>query len=376
MLPFNIHNSDILVVDDTPQNLKLLSSMLTEHGYRVRPAINGELALQSARKNQPHLILLDIQMPGLNGYEVCTELKNDLRTRDIPVIFLSALDGTDDKVKAFKVGGVDYITKPFQLEEVLARVEAQLTLHLQWRAIENFLRRERAYYEQLSEMKDDVVRTASHDLKNPIFAILGYTELIRQELDGALPTTIERYLDRIQDSTTRMTRLITDLLDLAQAESGIAMNLVETALNPLMENAVQAIEILAQNKGQTLEMTPAPTDLSLMVDGPKIEQVFLNLLSNAIKYTPEGGHIQLKAEELGDNEVAVSVADNGMGISEKDLPHLFERFYRISNRDHEIEGTGLGLAIVKAIVTQHNGRINVDSMVDQGSTFTVILPRA
>jgi PleD family two-component response regulator len=147
-------NADILIVDDTPANLNVLSAILGKRGYRVRPAINGALALKAAQKAAPDLILLDVQMPGLDGYEVCRQLKGDAQTRAIPVIFISALDDVLDKVEAFQVGGVDYITKPFQIEEVLARVENQLALHQQREEIAALLLRN----EQLIALANDKLR--------------------------------------------------------------------------------------------------------------------------------------------------------------------------------------------------------------------------
>ena len=147
-------NADILIVDDTPANLNVLSAILGKRGYRVRPAINGTLALKAAQKAAPDLILLDVQMPGLDGYAVCRQLKADPQTRAIPVIFISALDDVLDKVEAFQVGGVDYITKPFQIEEVLARVENQLALHQQREAIAGLLARN----QQLIALANDKLR--------------------------------------------------------------------------------------------------------------------------------------------------------------------------------------------------------------------------
>ena len=147
-------NADILIVDDTPANLNVLSAILGKRGYRVRPAINGALALKAAQKAAPDLILLDVQMPGLGGYEVCRQLKADAQTRAIPVIFISALDDVLDKVEAFQVGGVDYITKPFQIEEVLVRVENQLALHQQREAIAALLARN----QQLIALANDELR--------------------------------------------------------------------------------------------------------------------------------------------------------------------------------------------------------------------------
>jgi two-component system, sensor histidine kinase and response regulator len=173
-------SGNILVVDDTPENLELLMSLLGERGYTVRPAVNGELALKSAQSNPPDIILLDIRMPEMDGYEVCRQLKAGTTTRNIPVIFLSALDETLDKIKAFEVGGVDYVTKPFQSEEVIARVETQLELYRQRREIEALREKEKRHSEERNKLKDQFVQMVSHDLKNPLSVIVTYLGLLKR----------------------------------------------------------------------------------------------------------------------------------------------------------------------------------------------------
>ena len=172
-------NADILIVDDTPANLNVLSAILGKRGYRVRPAINGALALKAAQKAAPDLILLDVQMPGMDGYEVCRQLKADAQTRAIPVIFISALDDVLDKVEAFQVGGVDYITKPFQIEEVLARVENQLALHQQREEIAALL----AHNQQL-------IALANAELRPQLGQIADWAAALRDGGDMALAEQI------------------------------------------------------------------------------------------------------------------------------------------------------------------------------------------
>src|SRR6476660_6663526 len=172
-------NADILIVDDTPANLNVLSAILGKRGFRIRPAINGALALKAAQKAAPDLILLDVQMPGLDGYEVCRQLKEDPLTRDIPVIFISALDDVLDKVEAFQVGGVDYITKPFQIEEVLARVENQLALHQQREAIARLLAR-----------NEQLLALANHELRPRLDQIAVWAVALRDGGDSALAEQI------------------------------------------------------------------------------------------------------------------------------------------------------------------------------------------
>lgn len=365
--------STILVVDDTPTNLDLLMSMLVKRNYNVRPALNGTMALASAFADPPDLVLLDINMPEMSGFEVCRQLKTDERTQDIPVIFISALDDTQDKVKAFEMGGVDYITKPFQVEEVMARIESQLTLYHQRLEIEELRRNEQAHFEEVNRLKDEFVRTVSHDLKNPISVIVGYVTLLLRR--GKITDEEDRnYLKQILMGAESMNRLIRDLLDLARIESGMALEPERTLFNHFMNMCVDSFLFAADEKNIDLVVKLPENDQRITIDRTRMGQVLNNLISNAIKYTPNNGRVEVEGR-VQDQEVVIIIKDNGMGIPEEALPHLFEKFYRVQhNNDDESEGTGLGLSIVKAIVQQHGGHICAESEVGVGTTFTIVLP--
>lgn len=354
---------NILIVDDTAANLKVLSTLLTSNGYRVRPAINGSIAIKAALAAVPDLILLDVMMPGMNGYEVCQELKAQQTTQDVPVIFISALDEVLDKVKAFKMGGVDYITKPFQLEEVLVRVATHVTLYRQRKEIEG-----------LNTFKDLFIRTVSHDLKSPISNIMGYTEMLVGEHRHQLPEErVLEILQRVYQSAERMHTLVSSLLDLTRIE-GSAMMMSPILLRDVLQMQLEEFAFAAERKAITLR--PPQTALTQMIyaDPNLISEVFGNLLSNAIKYTPAGGEVSLEVEEA-EGMVLIHVIDNGLGVPEEDLSHLFERFYRVGRAEHSMEqGSGLGLSIAKLILERHDGDIWVESELGQGSCFTVSLP--
>lgn len=377
---------DILVVDDTPANLDLLLSLLSKRGYRIRPAPSGEIALRSAFAKQPNIILLDINMPGMDGYEVCERLKADERTADIPVIFLSAMDEVIDKVRAFEVGAVDYIGKPFHVDEVIARIETQLTLYQQRQEIETLREQERRNFEEMNRLKDQYVQMVSHDLKSPLSVVVGHASLLKRR--GALtdPYDVEA-VDSILAASERMRRLIRDLLDLARIESGAGIEREKISANDLLQACAFAFGYEAETKRITLDVSPLPDDLTIEVDHDRMVQVLNNLLSNAMKYTEEGGHVLLKADieavdvpetdmsELQGEVLQFSVEDNGYGIPQEELPHIFDRFYRVNNAKHQGEsGTGLGLSITKAIVEQHGGHIQAKSLPGQGTQFFVHLP--
>jgi two-component system, sensor histidine kinase and response regulator len=371
--------ANILVVDDTPDNIRLLAQMLTTQGHMVRATNSGKRALEAARSAPPDLVLLDIMMPEMDGFEVCEILKSEPELRDIPVIFISALDNTKHKMRGFEVGGVDYITKPFQMREVLARVNIHLELVRQRRQIEALRRAETEYLKQLIELKDDVLRIASHDLKNPLTVIMGNAEIMSLELESypEIAPVFQPQVQRILESTKRATRLVRDLLDIARLEGKIEVALERGKLAIFLANGLDEYYYAAGQKHIKFIYTSPPSDLEVYLAPERFNQIIANLLSNAIKYTPEHGQVELSAAAYSDDEVAICVKDNGIGIPATALPHLFDKFYRVPDPQHQSQtGSGLGLAIVKTIVERHNGRIEVISEAGAGSTFTVYLKRA
>jgi two-component system, sensor histidine kinase and response regulator len=366
---------DILVVDDLLPNRELLTRLLSNSGHHVRQATNGQSALQSVQSYPPELILLDINMPGMNGFEVCERLKADEITRRIPVIFISARDALMDRVRGFDVGGVDYITKPYQFEEVMARVQNQLVLYRQRIELEKQrneiaeLREiERHVYEDDNRMRNEYVQTLSHDLKNPISMIVGYVDLLVSQGFVTHPDGLD-YLEQIRIGAEQMRSLVVDLLDLARLEQGLSLKQHPVAIGKLVLNCATMHEFQASQKNLRLTVDPPPPNVILEVDSARIEQVLNNLVVNAIRYTPEHGQIDI-GYELQDTALILFVRDTGIGIPADDLEHVFDKFYRVQR--NQADGTGLGLAIARAIVEQHDGCIWANS--NQGTTFYVSLP--
>lgn len=365
---------DILVVDDTPANLQLLSGMLRERGYKVRPVPNGNLALQAARSCPPDLILLDINMPDMDGYKVCAQLKRDERTADVPVIFISALNETIDKVLAFGIGGVDYITKPFQFEEVDARVSAHLKLRrlrldLEQRNTE--LQRSNAELRRLQDLRDNLTQMIVHDLRSPLTGVLGTFELLNLEADQLSPNS-QQMLEMAQGALDQMLGMINSLLDVSKIEAG--------ELRPrrsqcdLVSLAQRATEVLAGMRGQRrVTLEPATESLPVSIDSELIARVLQNLLGNALKFTPADGEVKIRLDRE-DCKVRVSVSDNGPGIPSEFHQRIFEKFGQV--KTDRSRGTGLGLTFCRLAVEAHGGSIGVDSEVGQGSTFWFDLPAA
>jgi two-component system, sensor histidine kinase and response regulator len=358
-------SGSILIVDDTVYNLKILSQILTQHGYQVHQAMSGEMALEAASLHYPDLILLDVAMPVMNGYEVCQNLKADETTRSIPVIFISALNDLQDKVRGFEAGGVDYITKPFQIREVLARVQSHITVAQQRREIE-----------RLSTLKDELVRVVSHDLTNPISIIQGYIDLMYEEVAACGPTgeMLQEWMRSITHAADHMLSIVSDLLDLARIEEGIPLSREPVLLLEMLRSDLAMFYILAQDKQITLVPNFPDAEITVHLDRTRFRQVAHNLLSNAIKYTPEGGHIRVSVQADTD-QVVLRFQDDGFGIPAEDLPHIFDKFYRVQSEKHlRAKGTGLGLAVTQGIVQQHGGNITVESESGVGTTFSITLP--
>ena len=370
--------SSILVVDDTPANLRLLSGMLEEQGYRVRPAPNGRLALRSAKDDPPDLILLDIMMPGMDGCEVCRCLKEDEDLRDIPVIFISALTETFDKVKAFRIGGMDYITKPFQFEEVRARVETHIglrRLQIELEARNQELAHRNEELVRLEKLRDDLTHMIVHDLNNPLTAILGRAQLMRLS-DEPLTETQQKSLLCIEQAGNKLSRMIRNLLDISRMEEGR----LELKWKPVrMEEIVQACvaEVKAMKASESHHVTVQMASDLPLVNGDRdlLSRVVMNLLCNGMRYTPVGGEIHVEIERSSEGEVQISVSDTGPGIAEEFQERVFEKFWQVEAKEAgQRVGSGLGLAFCRMAVDAHGGRIWVESEVGKGSTFRFTIP--
>jgi signal transduction histidine kinase len=379
----------ILIVDDTPANLQLLAQMLSEQGYKVRMAQDGIMALMSIQSSPPDLILLDIMMPELNGYQVCSKLKASCSTKDIPIIFISALNEVFDKVKAFEVGGVDYITKPFQAQEVLARVEHQLHIRrlTQQLSEQNALlqqevhRREMAEVEvrralskeqELNQLKSYFVSMVSHEFRNPLTTILGFAEFMRDFGQQLSEEKKQEYLRQIEESARRMTALLNDVLSIGQAEAGkLEFNPKPLDVEEFCGDLVEEIKL--GNSAQHRIVFSSPSQLNkACMDKNLLRQILTNLLSNAIKYSPEGRTVTF--DLVCQDDLAIfHIKDEGIGISPEDQQRLFESFHR-GNNVGKISGTGLGLTIVKKAVDLHGGEIAVNSEIGLGTTFSVAIP--
>ncbi|MEP6516463.1 response regulator [Microcoleus vaginatus] len=391
------NKGNILIVDDTPENLQVLSATLADRGYKVRGVINGKMAIRAARSGSPDLILLDIKMPEMDGYEVCTQLKEDPKTSEIPVIFISALDEVLDKVTAFQVGGVDYVTKPFHVAEVLARIEHQLTIQ---RLKKQLLNRNKELQEEIIERKkaeeaaaaaslakSQFVANMSHELRTPLNAILGFTQVMSR--DSLLSHENLENLRIINRSGQHLLELINDVLDLSKIEAGI-IGLDERSfdLYQLLDTLEEMFQIKAETKKMQLRFfVQANVPQYIKTDENKLRVCLINLLGNAMKFTPDGGRIWLRvsvesnqpppAESASHpNSTSVEpllilfeVEDTGIGIATAEIDTLFDAFVQTQAGRKAADGTGLGLTITKKYVQIMGGDIWVKSVLGEGTSF-------
>ena len=360
--------SSVLIVDDLPNNVRLLSIMLTEKGYQVRKAINGQMALNTVRSLIPDLILLDINMPDLNGYQVCEQLKADEKTREIPVIFISALDDVFDKVKAFQVGGVDYISKPFQGEEVMARIENQLTICRQKKQLQNEIK-ERQKTEETLEI---YLHAVSHDLRNPVIGMSMILNNLIKNSQGETKEVSRKILQQMANSCDRQLTLIDSLVETRQNDLwGVSLELKPLSLYEIGQQISQEWELRLKENQATLINNFSP-DLPLVnADAHHLWRVFENLLANALKHNPQGIIITFSARLEG-NYLRCTIADNGVGISETQRKQLFDRYQR-GNNNNQIS-LGLGLYLCRQIIHAHGGEIGIMNNDEKGSQFWFTLP--
>lgn len=343
----------ILIIEDNITNLKVAIENLKTHGLEVVIARTGEAGLERARFAHPDLILLDVGLPGIDGFEVCRLLKADKNTADIPVIFMTALADMQDKLKGFAAGGVDYITKPIQVEEVRARVNTHLTI----RALQKELE------EKVAEL-DAFARTVAHDLKNPLARIVTGLELALEIGETSFDEDMKSLLKIAWSSGHELSRLIDELLLLARLRQGQ----VETG-------PVDMAEIVERVNGRLSHMIMEYRAELILPDkwqlaqghAPWVAEVWANYLSNGLKYGGRPPRLELGSNQQTDGTVRFWVRDNGPGLTPEQQSQLFTEFTRLHQT--RAEGHGLGLAIVRRIVEKLGGTAGVESQVGQGSTF-------
>lgn len=377
----------ILIVDDMPINVAVLAEHLVSHGFTVLVAQDGEEGIERAQFAPPDLILLDVMMPGMGGFETCRRLKSDDATKDIPVIFMTALSGISDKITGYQVGGVDYVTKPFHTEEVLARIRTHLSLQAMRRQLveqNRQLQQEMAVRQKaeivLAQRSQELARSnaeleqmayvASHDLQEPLRMVASYLQLLEQRYGGRLDADAHEFIEFAVDGAKRMQALIDDLLSYSRVGTK-AKPLQATDCDAVMKMALQSLRMAIEESGAQIQCAPLP---KVKGDAAQLAQLFQNLLANAIKFRGEQTP-RIEVRVAPEEEFwRFEVQDNGIGIAPEYFERIFVMFQRLHNRS-KYPGTGIGLAICKKIVERHGGRIWVESAPGPGVVFKFTLPK-
>jgi signal transduction histidine kinase len=358
----------LLIIDDIVDNLMLLGEAMSAE-YKIKVGTSGVQGLELAAQDpKPDLILLDIMMPGIDGYEVCRRLKNDSQTQHIPVIFLSALDTESDELQGLDAGAVDFITKPFKLDVVRARINTQLELLRMRRQLQTA----RLKAEAASQSKSVFLANMSHEIRTPMSAIMGMTDLA---LEKVLDQQQQRYLETVKLSADALLALINDILDFSKIEAG-QMELDEHPfiLADAVEAAMRTVSILSKEKGLEIQLEIA-SDVPPAVAGDSLRfrQIILNLLSNAIKFSEKGIiqiSVTMKKSGIESNTLQISVMDQGIGIESDKINSVFSAFSQAdSSVSRKFGGTGLGLAICRQLCELMDGTISVESELGKGATF-------
>ncbi|MEI7731059.1 MAG: hybrid sensor histidine kinase/response regulator [Verrucomicrobiota bacterium] len=367
-------NATILVVDDSSDVAQILASMLKASGYEVLITASGALALQSAQASPPDMILLDIGLPDLNGFEVCQQLKANPRLSNIPIIFISALDATADKIRAFEAGGVDYITKPFQLSEVAARVGTHLRLHRLQLELEHRNEQVQTSYERLKHLealRDNLTHMIVHDMRTPLLVVDGYLELLSFTDAARLSADGKHHIQAAREAAQNVLEMTRSLLDVSRMEAGeMPLDKAEHDLAALTRQVMEKMSALRRGRGLCLDAPDTP--ILVRMDGGLIARVMENLIANAMKHTPPHGQITVSVK-VEPQSVQFSIVDNGPGIPAPWHQKIFEKFGQAGD-DKRRFGTGLGLTFCKMAVEAHGGTIGLTSRVGHGSTFWFRLP--
>lgn len=370
MTKTEISNSSILVVDDNKENLKVVSNFLKEIGYQIALALNAQDALNILQENEIDLILLDIMMPEVDGYTLCRQIKAIEMLKDIPVIFLTAKTETSDLVEGFKAGGVDYITKPFQKEELIVRVRN----HIELANSRKQILKQAEQIIRINKTKDRLYSVIAHDIKSPFANI---TMLLSTVAEGYLEPGSAEYneiLQSINTSTKETYSLLENLLQWTRSQTGdLECNPEKLSLNELTGRIIRFLLPNAAKKSIALQEN-LEYKVDVIADKMMLQSVLQNLTANAIKFTPEGGTICIKARHDSGN-VVISIEDNGIGMSQEMIQKLFVEGQHVSTHGTNNEkGSGLGLLLVKDFVQRNKGTLQVKSKPDVGTTFTITLP--
>jgi two-component system sensor histidine kinase/response regulator len=362
--PSDLASACILVVDDQPANIQIIGAILGPMGHEIVPASNGVTALKRMALRPPDIILLDVLMPEMDGYEVCRHLKENPAWKDIPIIFLSAADDKDLIVRALNAGGVDYITKPFNHAELVSRVHTQLSLKVA-----------RDRLKQLAEDKDELLGILAHDLKNHLGGMNMSAELMHGQIEQFQDERLTRLSENILRSSSQLLSFVKEFLANTASDNAFVARSSIVDLTETASNVVKQYLEAARRKNLKIQTFFPPENALVIADASALVQVLDNLLSNAVKFSPTGKKIFVAVRPAG-GHVECSIRDEGPGFTPGDKEKMFRRYGRLSARPTGGEpSTGLGLSIVRKLMQAMNGELSFESEHGQGAAFVIKLPK-
>lgn len=361
----DLSGKHIFIIDDNIKNLQVTGRILKDNGYLISLAQDGQSALDQLKTQIPDLILLDIMMPEIDGLEVCRRIKSDDRLKDIPIIFLTAKNQTEDIVDGFKAGGVDYITKPFNQEELLIR----LNTHLE-------LANSRKKIIELNRTRDKLYSIIAHDIRAPFNSIALTIETICSDTIEVNSADFKEILGYLSIEVRDTRNLLNNLLTWTKFQGeNITLSTQIINIHKLLSDCAQLLQPLASKKEISIEIN-LPETTEAYCDEVTMHTVFRNLISNGIKFTPDKGKIILSAD-INDKYLIVKVTDTGIGISPEVQQKIFEKKEHYTSLGTKNErGTGLGLIVIKEFIEMNKGKVTLSSAVGKGSTFFVSIPLA
>ncbi len=364
--------TSVLLVDDREANLDVLEAMLQGLELETVRVASGAEALIAAAEREPAVVLLDVQMPGMDGFETAKGLRRIEGCAHVPVIFVTAA-GLADERYGYELGAVDYLVKPVDIHALRSKIAVFVSLFEQrQQVVQQALELARA-----SRLKSEFLANMSHELRTPLNAIIGFAQLMHSGKVGAVSESHHEYLGDILTSSRHLAQLINDVLDLARVESGkLEFRPESVDLAALIDETLEVLRVSASEKGLTVEVE-IPKDLGqVQADPTRLKQILYNYLSNALKFTSRGGHVAVRVLPDGSESFRVEVKDDGIGIAADDQKRLFQEFQQLdAGAAKKYQGTGLGLALTRRIAEAQGGRVGVESATGQGSTFWAVLPR-
>lgn len=360
----------ILVVDDVVSNVLLLKILLTNEGFQIITANNGEECIETARTEKPDLILLDVMMPGISGFDTAVVLKKEAETQEIPIIFLTALNNPSELVHGFQVGANDFLTKPFNKEELVMRVMHQVQLV----AAKRIIVRQNEELKRTIQNRDKMYSVIAHDLRSPMASIRMVLNLVVSAIspDVIGPEMFE-LLDKANKESEETHDLLDNLLKWTKSQTG-RINVVyqDFDINEVIPGVVEIFSMIAFTKKITLEYKPNCDKLVVRADNDMLKTVVRNFLSNAVKFSPENSTIEIITGIEGEF-AKISIRDHGVGIAPERLGELFHKGETTYGTSGE-EGSGLGLQLCADFARKNGGDVAVESVLGEGSTFSVLVP--